>query len=82
MVLFLLMWRRRNNTKTERPAITTASSPPTTPAAIMESPELKDTWKLILDTKTEQREMRMDWQTEVKSVPGVNHLYPLHLLTF
>lgn len=39
MVLFLLMWRRRRSTKTKRPAIRTASSPPTTPAAIMERPE-------------------------------------------
>lgn len=39
IVLFLLMWRRRSNTNTDRPAMSTASRPPTTPAAIMERPE-------------------------------------------
>lgn len=48
VVLFLLMWRRRSSTKTERPAIRMTRSPPTTPAAIMERPELKDT-RLILN---------------------------------
>lgn len=56
MVLFLLMWRRRSNTKTDRPAMRAASSPPTTPAAIMEKPDvLKDGRKQIYISKTEIR---------------------------
>lgn len=49
VVLFLLMRRRRSSTKTERPAIRMARSPPTTPAAIMERPELNDTKELVLN---------------------------------
>lgn len=77
MVLFLLMWRRRSNTKTDRPAIRTAKSPPTTPAAIMERPALKDKWSLVfrcrqktelLHKNNKQAEMTMDCQAQVKSL--------------
>lgn len=61
MVLFLLMWRRRSNTKTDRPAMRAASSPPTTPAAIMEKPDvLKDRRKQIYISKTETKFRKND----------------------
>lgn len=62
MVLFLLMWRRRSNTKTDRPAMRAASSPPTTPAAIMEKPDvLKDRQKQIYTSKTETKFEEERW---------------------
>lgn len=62
MVLFLLMWRRRSNTKTDRPAMRAASSPPTTPAAIMEKPDaLKDRRKQIYISKTETKFEKERW---------------------
>lgn len=87
MVLFLLMWRRRSNTKTDRPAKRTASNPPTTPAAIKEKPDvLKDRRKQIYTGETEKkfRENEKEWYREVKPKWAYSWVWRilLHLLTF
>lgn len=69
IVRFLLMWRRRSNTKTDRPAIKATSNPPTTPAAIMGKPDvLKDRQKLTYAGKTQKwfSKHDMGWEKEAK----------------